>query len=113
MNFIALNQGFEKSRFSKIWSKTEHAHFGTTCSSLQFCTTREREDNEEALHSVMSVVCALVGHIKTLDCLSVSDAADREGGLKRSINPHTPFTVQVSSVSIHSPTVQLHKQITH
>lgn len=55
-----------------------------------------------------------MGHIKTLDCSSVSDAADREGGLNHSINPHTLYTVLVSSVAIHSPTVQLlHKQIRH
>lgn len=55
----------------------------------------------------------LVGHIKTPHCLSVPHAADREGGLNHSINPHTQFTVQVSNVGIQSPTVQLHKQIRH
>lgn len=80
-----------------------------TCLPLQFCTTRERKDNEDTLHRVY----ALLGHIKTLDCFSVSDAADREGGLKHSINPHTPFNVQVPNVDIHSRTARLlHKQIT-
>lgn len=48
----------------------------------------------------MSVVYVLVGHIRTLDCLSVSDAADREGGLNHSINPRAPFTMHVFSVYI-------------
>lgn len=64
-------------------------------------------DDEHALHSVLSAVCALVGHIKTLNCLTVSDAADREGGLNHSIDAHTKFTVQASNVDIHRPTVQL------
>lgn len=68
--------------------------------ALQFCITRGKEDNEDTLHSVIIPVYALVGHIKTPDCLSVSDAADREGGLSHSINPHTLFTAQVSSVGI-------------
>lgn len=64
------------------------------------------------IHCIL--LCLLVGHIRTLDCLSASDAADREGGLKHSINPHTPFTAQVSNVDIHSCTAQPpHKQIRH
>lgn len=60
----------------------------------------------------MSVVYVLVGHIKTLDCLSVSDAADREGGLNHSINPHASFTIQVFGVYIQYSccTVRLHTE---
>lgn len=84
-----------------------------TGSPLQLCIAGEREDNEAALHSVMYAVYALVGHIKTPNCLSVLEAADRDGGLNHSINPHTRFTVQVANVGIQSPTVQLHKRIIH
>lgn len=65
------------------------------------------EEETVNVASVTSTVGALVGHIKTLDCSSVSDAADREGGLKTTQLTQTPHSLYWSyNVCIHSRTVK-------